>query len=468
MAAWAVACDPVTAQDPIALRDGGDACGNGIVEDAEECDLGFANAPTGPCRDDCRAPRCGDGIPDEGEQCDDANDDDHDDCRRDCTRPLRSTWVRALSGGERPGVIHGLARTADGGVVAVGHGQEAPGAPLRAWISEHGPAGDLRWSTWQPYKGVWESATAHAVVVDEEGDLWVAGTLREEAHDDLWLARCEPTGAPRWVQTRDYGNQDRLLAIALHEGGVVVAGQTLRTSGDRDGIAIAFDGEGEQRWLYRHDGPAGAIDDARAIAVAPDGGVLVGGGEDDLTGWWLAKLDGEGAPIGVSRARGELGAWVSAVAVDAQGDPWVAGTEVLAASDPGDPSTWHAQPWLARLDPTGKVRWRATEPPPGETRREAFGLSLDPRGGATIVGTDPIPTATCSRRFCPGRLWLATYDPDGQRRHWAIPDEMVRGEGRAVMWGGDGSLWLAGSRRLVFSESDAWLSRYHEAPEVQP
>ena len=464
--ALVLACDPF---GPVSVepRDG-PACGNGLVEDGEECDLGFANAVDGPCRADCRAPRCGDGRPDEGEQCDDGNDDDRDGCRRDCTRPLRSTWVRALDGGELAGVLHAVAPTADGGVIAVGQGQAAEGAPLRAWITEHGSDGELRWSRWLPVEDGWAAATARAVAIDGEGDLWIAGELAVDEQDDVWLVRCDPQGEPRWSFHDDYGLRDRLSALALHEGGVVVAGEVMLEPADRDGLVLAFGGEGTLRWLHRHDGPAGGIDDARALAVAPDGGVLVGGGEDDLTRWWLAKLDADGRELGVSRQRGEVGAWVAAVAVDAGGDPWIAGTEVLDAPDPSDASTWHTQPWLARLDPAGGVRWRVDEPAAGTVRREAFGLALDPRGGATVVGTDPLPQATCSRRHCPGRPWLTSYDAGGQRRWWALPDAVTQGEGRAAAWGEDGTLWIAGARRVVYLEADAWLGRYREAEEVAP
>lgn len=457
------ACDPAVGESSGALREG-PGCGNGVVEDGEACDLGFANAPAGPCRVDCQAPRCGDGVPDEGERCDDGNDDDRDACRSDCTRPLRSTWVRAVAGGERSGVALGLAIDPAGGAVVVGRGQAGPGAPLRAWLSGYDDGGDVRWSRWLPQDEAWASATARAVAIDATGDVWATGEVHtEDDDDDVWVARCDPEGTPRWTVTLDvWGHRDRGLAIAPDEHGAVVVGEALRQAHDRDGLVLAFDGDGQRRWTWRHDGPAGTLDDARAVAIAPDGGVVVGGGEDDLTGWWLAKLDDTGFPVGVARERGTVGAWVSGIAIEPGGDLWVAGTEVLAAPVPWDASTWHAQPWLARMDAAAGVRWRVTEPPPGATRREAFAVVLDPGGGATMVGTDPIPGAPCTSTLCPGRPWLATYERDGTRRYVAIPDEVVQGEGRAAARDGAGGLWLAGARRVVFSEPDAWLGRYVE------
>ncbi|MCX4239705.1 hypothetical protein [Paraliomyxa miuraensis] len=456
----------------MAPRDG-PSCGNGVVDEGEACDLGFGNGPEGPCRSDCQAPRCGDGVPDEGERCDDGNDDEADACRSDCRRPLQSSWVRAPAGGERPAVALGVAidpAAADGsaGAVVVGQGQAAAGAPLRAWLLGIAADGETRWSRTLPEDDAWSSATARAVVIDPTGDVWVTGEVHgEDDGDDVWLARCDPEGHPRWSTTLDvWGDRDRGLALALHGDGVVVVGEALREAHDRDGLVLAYDGQGQRRWTWRHDGPAGAIDDARAVAIAPDGGVVVGGGEDDLTAWWLTKLDDTGFPVGVQRTRGELGAWVSAIAIDEGGDLWVAGTEVLAAPEPWDPSTWHAQPWLARLDAAAGLRWRVTEPPPGPMRREALGVALDPAGGAIIIGTDPIPDSPCSSTDCPARPWVAAYDADGAQRYAMSPDEVVRGEGRAIARDPEGQLWLVGSRRVVFQEADAWLGRYREqAPE---
>ena len=57
-------------------------CGNGKLEDGEECDDGEANADEpDACRADCVLPTCGDGIVDTDEEC----DSEATDCLRDCT-----------------------------------------------------------------------------------------------------------------------------------------------------------------------------------------------------------------------------------------------------------------------------------------------------------------------------------------------------------------------------------------------
>ncbi len=59
-------------------------CGNGIVEDGEECDDGPANADTAACKSDCTAAVCGDGFVGPREACDDGNKEDGDDCSNAC------------------------------------------------------------------------------------------------------------------------------------------------------------------------------------------------------------------------------------------------------------------------------------------------------------------------------------------------------------------------------------------------
>lgn len=61
-------------------------CGNGIVEEGEECDAGDGNSDTKPdaCRTQCKKPVCGDGTVDAGEACDDGNSDDADACTATC------------------------------------------------------------------------------------------------------------------------------------------------------------------------------------------------------------------------------------------------------------------------------------------------------------------------------------------------------------------------------------------------
>jgi cysteine-rich repeat protein len=61
-------------------------CGDGEVQETEECDEGILNGDRVPdgCRSNCELARCGDGTLDTAEGCDDGNSNDSDNCRNDC------------------------------------------------------------------------------------------------------------------------------------------------------------------------------------------------------------------------------------------------------------------------------------------------------------------------------------------------------------------------------------------------
>ena len=61
-------------------------CGNGVLDDGEDCDTGEAISATEPdaCRPGCLLPWCGDGVTDTGEECDDADGDETDGCLASC------------------------------------------------------------------------------------------------------------------------------------------------------------------------------------------------------------------------------------------------------------------------------------------------------------------------------------------------------------------------------------------------
>ena len=68
-------------------------CGNGSVDEGEQCDVGDQNSDSEPnaCRTDCTFARCGDGVVDFNESCDDGTRNSNtvaDACRITCTRPF--------------------------------------------------------------------------------------------------------------------------------------------------------------------------------------------------------------------------------------------------------------------------------------------------------------------------------------------------------------------------------------------
>jgi cysteine-rich repeat protein len=81
--------EPLVCNDGVCEDDEPDpVCGNGLIEEGEECDDGMANANEAACKLDCTAQVCGDGHVHAGvEACDDGNMDDTDACTNACGLP---------------------------------------------------------------------------------------------------------------------------------------------------------------------------------------------------------------------------------------------------------------------------------------------------------------------------------------------------------------------------------------------
>jgi hypothetical protein len=82
-----------TMGDTVATTPGDPDCGNGIMEEFEECDDGEANSDAEPeaCRTNCRLPWCGDGVHDMAEECDDGGENNNlepNACRVECLLPI--------------------------------------------------------------------------------------------------------------------------------------------------------------------------------------------------------------------------------------------------------------------------------------------------------------------------------------------------------------------------------------------
>ncbi|EKD42821.1 MAG: hypothetical protein ACD_73C00005G0001, partial [uncultured bacterium] len=74
-------------------------CGNGVLDASEECDLGNGNSNGGACEENCTLPVCGNKILDTGEQCDDGNETSGDGCNSSCK--LESCGNGILEPGEQ-------------------------------------------------------------------------------------------------------------------------------------------------------------------------------------------------------------------------------------------------------------------------------------------------------------------------------------------------------------------------------
>jgi hypothetical protein len=111
---------------------------------------------------------------------------------------------------------------------------------------------------------------AYALAIDPAGDLLVSGTCG--THDFTVIKLYWKTGAPFWQYTwpTPTRNQNRANAILCgDDGNVYVAGSVEAMFTMNDFVVLSLDGDGNQRWVYRHDGVGHLWDEAWSLTLGP-------------------------------------------------------------------------------------------------------------------------------------------------------------------------------------------------------
>lgn len=312
------------------------------------------------------------------------------------------------------------------------------------------------------------AGVGHAVVVDAHDDVIVAG---DRIHDgdptlhNLWVGTfAGADGAPGWetFHSGDAKRDDFARALALDESGqVVVAGASHVSEAGKldvwvgwlapnDGKILSTTNLGTTDW----DDAAEARDErALALALAPDGTLLVGGSRCqrpcEVPGAWVGRysLAGESLWQGPMLALGP-GA-VRGVA--ALGDGVVAvGTDGFD----GGPAPWRTR--IRRLDGGGSGQWSALpEAGPDAASYEALATAVGGDGLLWVVGRVFTGVADGTRGF------VRVYDPLGDVAPLAeVEGDALAGSVTAVAIAADGTPRIAGGtgEHLWLAQLDPMLA----------
>lgn len=369
-------------------------CGNGVLEFGEDCDDAQNGEPDDGCTDACTVPTCGDGWvqPSLGEACD-AGPEGDVFCGPQCGSRHTLQWLRELGteqGGEDD--AYGVAMDLAGNVIAIGS-------------------------------------------IDAFGD----GVIGR----DLWLRKYDPTGSVVWTVTHDSdvaASNDFGYAVATDaDGNVYAAGVVPVLDNGDDGIVLAFDGDGAPRWTAMHQGPAGFDDDISAIAVDPDGRVLVAGFTFDdpdanARGWYgvLDSADGTEVFADTVVAADDSYARLYAAAAGPEGQLAVAG--VLDDDNV-----------VRVLEADGSERWTLVFDAISDAEDAARGLAFTADGELLVAGSG---SYAYLRRFDAdgAEVWSQVYGfAEASAR-----DVAITSDGVVVMIGDDSSLGTSGRTPVLF------------------
>jgi hypothetical protein len=237
----------------------------------------------------------------------------------------RLLWVRTAGG---PGYDYGHAIAVDpaGDIVVAGAVQgrvafgevllEGPESRRAVFCAKYGPDGELKWVR-ASSDGL--SGSGHGVAVDAAGNIYVGGNVAGEGAfggasvtaktQAAFVAKLSPTGEAVWASVVPGSPgalyheiacdaDGRVWGVGMFKGEVSVAGETFRSTGekDNDGLVVHLDAEGRPVWA-RHLRGAGTD---YCLGVAVDGG-----GTAYVCGTFTGEATLAGQPL-VSRGSGDV------------------------------------------------------------------------------------------------------------------------------------------------------------------
>jgi len=296
-------------------------------------------------------------------------------------------WFSGLGDGNNSG--YDVAVDGSGNVVVAGISYRNDSDYDFATV-KYTPDGDVEWTEYYDGPAGYYDQI-FALVIDGEDRIYVTGRSAGGSGQgqDFCTICYSPGGTALW--TSRYAGPamggDEPQAIALHpEGGVVVAGTSAGySSAGSDVAVIRYDEQGNELWVKRYDSPDGGDDTCFDLAVTEDGTSFAVGrcatpGEDtNLLVYWVTP---DGQAVGVLRRDGPGGGddMAYAAAADGRGGVLVAGTELADAA-----GGWNNL-LLLKLDRYGTLLWAETYDGPDGGRDEARAVASLPGGGVAAAG----------------------------------------------------------------------------------
>ncbi len=296
-------------------------------------------------------------------------------------------------------------------------------ATLLLTVGSVAPAGvDPDWIT--PYQSP-GSFTFYEIVADQGGNTFTVATL----DDDLSVTKVSPQGVVLW-QTVYAGpiGQDIGAGITMNadETAVYALGRSIVPGfGNSDFNILKVDAEsGEIVWQRFYDGGTLGIDSPQDIVGTPDGGVAACGGigtSDEQRDYGTVKLDADGEVVWESRFSG-VGAFLFEnddarfLAVTPDGDIVVTGTGMGGAT--------RADSITLKYDgTTGAEIWSSGYATPADDSVRDLKIASD--GDVLLFGSDP---GGADRRWFLARYdgttgteqWATLVDPGLDERPAAI------------------------------------------------
>ena len=150
-------------------------------------------------------------------------------------------------------------------------------------ILKYNAAGEEQWVVTYDGPGH-NNETLVDLAVDEAGNAYVTGTSPAEPYGDDYFdyatMKIASSGEPKWVARYDgpRSNRDEAQALGVDAlGCVYVTGMSLGVNGRGEFATVKYNPGGEQEWVMRYNGPGHYTAGAYALAMDAEDGICVTG-----------------------------------------------------------------------------------------------------------------------------------------------------------------------------------------------
>jgi hypothetical protein len=272
---------------------------------------------------------------------------------------------------------------------------------------------------------------AYRVAVGTDGNVYAVGiSTGIGTGADLTVISLTPQGDERWIYRLDGPASDYDEGWECSpgpDGNFYVMGGITDAATGRDFIVISFASSGDVNWLYTYDGPASGLDACAKVVAAANGNIYATGYSEGVgTNWDMATicLNSSGEEQWVHRftTPGDSVEVPDYLTVGLDGNIYasgVCGAEVWQGGPHGDLA-------VVSISPEGETRWVYRYNGPGNGYDEVHGATIGPDGNwygsAACDGIGTFRDLTVLSVSPSGwERWVYVYDGTGHFLDYGFP-----------------------------------------------
>jgi hypothetical protein len=224
---------------------------------------------------------------------------------------------------------------------------------------------------------------ANAVSVSQSHRIYAAGLTHMNSFD-VFCIKLDSLGNEKWQYVYDgpAGSYDEATCLTIDENeNIYVGGYSTGIGTAEDFIVIKIDSAGNEKWVYRYDGPANYMDDVSSIILDSLSNIYMTGRSWGIDwDFCVVKIDSTGQEKWVYRYNGsaDMADFANNLTIDDMGNIYVCGNS--AREDTTSLFT------VIKIDSAGNERWCFSTPGPYDMGGGANSITLDGLGGIYVGG----------------------------------------------------------------------------------